>query len=52
VDVGLGERAREVDVRGVPRRDPEVGVGPLDRDRGVGEQPLEQPDLDEDQGDG
>ena len=49
LDVRLGKCVREVDVRGVPRRDPEVGVRLLDRDRGVGEQPLEQPDLDEHQ---
>jgi hypothetical protein len=48
----LAERMREVDVRRVARRHPEIGWDVLDGDRGVVEQSKEQPDLNEHQGDG
>jgi hypothetical protein len=38
----------EVDVGRVPRRHPQVGVGPVDRDRSAVEHPEEDPHLDED----
>ena len=49
--VRLGEGVGEVDIRRVPRGHPEVGVEPLDRDRGALQHPQEDADLDDDQHD-
>ncbi len=52
LDEPLRETVCEVDVRGVARGHPEVGLDVIDGDRGVVEDPQEKTDLDEDEGHG